>query len=50
MQAIMLAAGKGSRLGKYTKDNTKCMLSVHDKTLLERTIEALVEALSLIHI
>lgn len=43
MQAIMLAAGKGSRLGKYTKDNTKCMLSVHDKTLLERTIEALVE-------
>lgn len=25
MQAIMLAAGKGSRLGKYTKNNTKCM-------------------------
>jgi len=41
MQAIMLAAGKGSRLGKYTKDNTKCMLEVNDITLLERTINAL---------
>ncbi len=44
MQAIMLAAGKGSRLGKYTKDNTKCMLEVHGKTLLERAIDALIEA------
>lgn len=31
MQALMLAAGKGSRLGKYTKDNTKCMLEVNGK-------------------
>ena len=44
MQAIMLAAGKGSRLGKYTKNNTKCMLNVHGKTLLERAIDALLEA------
>lgn len=44
MQAIMLAAGKGSRLGKYTKNNTKCMLEVHSKTLLERTIDALLVA------
>ena len=44
MQAIMLAAGKGSRLGKYTKNNTKCMLNVHGKTLLERAIDALIEA------
>ena len=44
MQAIMLAAGKGSRLGKYTKNNTKCMLDVHGETLLERTIDALLEA------
>ena len=44
MQAIMLAAGKGSRLGKYTKNNTKCMLDVHGKTLLERAIDALLEA------
>lgn len=44
MQAIMLAAGKGSRLGKYTKNNTKCMLDVHGETLLERTIDALLES------
>lgn len=44
MEAILLAAGKGSRLGKYTKDNTKCMLKVNGVTLLERTIESLVES------
>lgn len=44
MQAIMLAAGKGSRLGRYTKNNTKCMLNVHGKNLLERAIDALLEA------
>ena len=32
MQAVMLAAGKGSRLGKYTKYNTKCMLEINEKT------------------
>lgn len=41
MKAIMLAAGMGSRLGKYTKNNTKCMLEVQGKTLLERAVEAL---------
>lgn len=41
MQAVMLAAGMGKRLGKYTKGNTKCMLEVNGKTLIERTIEAL---------
>ena len=25
-QAIILAAGMGKRLGKYTKDGTKCMV------------------------
>lgn len=44
MQAIMLAAGKGTRLGKYTKNNTKCMLDVQGETLLERTIDALLKA------
>lgn len=44
MQAIMLAAGKGARLGRYTKDNTKCLLDVHGTTLLERAIDALVYA------
>ncbi len=41
MQALMLAAGMGKRLGKYTKGNTKCMLNIYGKTLIERAIEAL---------
>lgn len=44
MQALMLAAGMGKRLGKYTAGNTKCMLNVDGKTLLERAIEALLDA------
>lgn len=44
MQAIMLAAGMGKRLKKYTKNNTKCMLEIQNKTLIERAIEALLEA------
>jgi len=30
MQALILAAGTGSRLGKHTKENTKYMLSVKE--------------------
>lgn len=41
MQALMLAAGMGRRMGKYTEAVTKCMLEVSGKTLLERTVEAL---------
>lgn len=44
MQAIMLAAGKGSRLGKLTKNNTKCMLEINGISLLERAIIALKNA------
>lgn len=44
MQAIMLAAGKGSRLKKYTKNNTKCMVKVNEITLLERVVIALKKA------
>ena len=44
MQALMLAAGMGKRLGKYTQGNTKCMLKIQDKTLIERAIEASYEA------
>ena len=40
----MLAAGMGKRLGKYTKDNTKCMLEINGKTLIERAIEALIDS------
>lgn len=41
MQAIILAAGMGRRMGKYTENHTKCMMTVGKRTLLERTIEAL---------
>ena len=41
MQAVILAAGMGSRLGKYTANNTKCMLSINGKTLIERALTTL---------
>lgn len=41
MQALMLAAGMGKRMRKYTENCTKCMVSVSGKTLIERAIEAL---------
>jgi len=41
MKAIILAAGSGTRLDKYTKNLPKCMLDLDGKTLLERQIETL---------
>jgi len=41
MQALILAAGTGSRLGKYTKENTKCMLEVNGETLIKQALEKL---------
>ncbi len=41
MQAIILAAGMGKRLGEYTKDNTKCMVSVNGTTLIDRVLAQL---------
>jgi len=41
VQAIILAAGMGSRLGKYTKENTKCMLELNGKTLVSYALEKL---------
>ena len=41
MQAIILAAGMGRRLGKYTRDNTKCMLPVNGVRLIDRMLEQL---------
>jgi len=38
MQAIILAAGMGRRLGEYTKDNTKCMLPVNGVRLIDRML------------
>jgi len=41
MQALILAAGTGSRLGKYTKENTKCMLEVNGETLISQALNKL---------
>ncbi|GAB6391602.1 MAG: aminotransferase [Treponematales bacterium] len=41
MQGVILAAGMGSRLGKHTKNNTKCMLEINGRTLIERALDAL---------
>ena len=38
MQAIILAAGMGKRLGDLTKDNTKCMVPVNGIRLIDRTL------------
>ena len=40
MQALLLAAGMGRRLGKYTNGNTKCMVEVAGKKLIDRAIDA----------
>jgi len=41
MQAIILAAGMGRRLGDYTKDNTKCMVPVNGVRLIDRLLAQL---------
>lgn len=41
MQAIILAAGMGKRLGKLTKNNTKCMVEVGGVKLIERALRIL---------
>ena len=38
MQAIILAAGMGRRLGEFTADNTKCMLEVNGVRLIDRML------------
>ncbi|NLK24177.1 MAG: NTP transferase domain-containing protein, partial [Clostridiales bacterium] len=41
MKAVILAAGMGNRLGKYTKDNTKAMVELNGKKLIEYTLDSL---------
>ena len=41
MQAIILAAGMGKRLGELTKGNTKCMVEVGGVRLIERALRIL---------
>jgi choline kinase len=40
IKAIILAAGKGSRLNAYTKKRPKCLLPFGSKTLLQRQLES----------
>lgn len=41
MQAIILAAGMGRRLGEFTAENTKCMLAVNGQRLIDRMLHQL---------
>lgn len=41
MQAIILAAGMGKRLGELTRDNTKCMVKVNGVSLIDRSLTQL---------
>lgn len=41
MKVIILAAGMGTRLGKYTENLPKCMLRFKNKTLIQRTVDSL---------
>ena len=43
MQAIILAAGMGKRLGELTQNNTKCMVKVNGVTLIDRLMTQLSE-------
>lgn len=41
MQAIILAAGMGKRLGELTRNNTKCMVKVNGTSLIDRILTQL---------
>lgn len=44
MKAIILAAGRGSRLNSLTKEKPKCMVELHNKPLLSYQLAALNKA------
>ena len=44
MQAVILAAGLGKRLGRLTRDSTKCMVEMNGRRLIEYALDGLVEA------
>ena len=39
MKGIILAAGRGSRLGQLTDNLPKCLIKLDEETLLERQIK-----------
>ena len=44
MRAVILAAGRGSRLGPYTVDRPKCLVELRGRSLLDRQVSALLAA------
>ena len=44
MKAIILAAGRGSRMGNLTDESPKCLLEIYGKPLIKHQIEAITEA------
>lgn len=44
MQAIILAAGMGKRLGDLTRYDTKCMLTVAGRRLVDRAVDSISKA------
>jgi NDP-sugar pyrophosphorylase family protein len=44
MKALILAAGRGSRLGDQTEDHNKCMLLMLGKPLIQYSLENAVRA------
>ncbi len=44
MQALILAAGRGSRLGKKSEDVPKCLLEVGRRPIVEHQLETLADA------
>lgn len=44
MQAVILAAGMGKRLGKLTQNSTKCMVPFNDRRLIDYTVDAAIDA------
>jgi choline kinase len=43
-RAVLLAAGRGTRLGPLTEQTPKCLLQINGRTMLDRQLEALAGA------
>ena len=40
MKAVILAAGRGARLGAVSQEQNKCMVAVHGKHLIEYSLDS----------
>ncbi|MBI5405746.1 NTP transferase domain-containing protein [Candidatus Kaiserbacteria bacterium] len=46
MKAVILAAGRGLRMDRFTKDIPKALVTVNGKSILERTLACLPQAVT----